>query len=323
MNPTRSQLEKVIETLQNHNSGVICLGENSSTDALAAATSLYLGLTQLGKNISIASAGVIESEMLGAEKIQSELTTSGDNMVISFPYQEGSVDKIDYFIQNDKMNIVVAPRPGTQPIDSKSVNFSTAGGSIEFIIVIGVSSLRSLGTLYTENQELFKQSKVINIDRSLTNAYFGTANFVNRNVSSLSELVLTILTTMNVEIDKEMATNLYAGVQDATKSFSTPSTNASTFENSAMLLKSGAKKPLPASGSTSSLQAGQVSNDTHPQTFQINQKKSFERQGAKPIKNVERAPMIGSIEGDDSIAEDEEDDTWLKPKIFKGTGELG
>ena len=33
--------------------------------------------------------------------------------------------------------------------------------------------------------------------------------------------------------------------------------------------------------------------------------------------------MIGSIEGDDSIAEDEEDDTWLKPKIFKGTGELG
>ncbi|MEK7092001.1 MAG: hypothetical protein AAB907_00085, partial [Patescibacteria group bacterium] len=119
--------------------------------------------------------------------------------------------------------------------------------------------------------------------------------------------------------DKEMATNLYAGVIDATKSFSTQSTNASTFENSAMLLKSGAKKP----GSASSPQAGQLSTDTQPQTFQINQKKSFERQGAKPIKAVERAPMIGSIEGDDSISEDEEDDTWLKPKIFKGTGELG
>lgn len=317
MNPARSQLEKVIETLQNHNSGVICLGENPSTDALAAATSLYLGLTQLGKNISIASAGAIESEMLGAEKVQSELSTSGDNLVVSFPYAEGAIDKVDYFIQNDKFNVVITPRPGTPAIDSKTVSFSTAGGTVEFMIVIGASSLRSLGALYTENQELFKQSKIINIDRSLTNAYFGTANFVNRNVSSLSELALTILTTMNVEIDKEMATNLYAGVHDATQSFSTPSTNANTFENSAMLLKYGAKRQ-------SGQATRQVSTDTQPQSFQINQKKSFERQGAKPIKSVERAPMIGSIEGDDSVSEDEEDDTWLKPKIFKpGTSELG
>ena len=243
MNPTRSQLEKVIETLQNNNSGVICLGENPSADALAAATSLYLGLTQLGKNVSIATTGEVNSEMTAAEKVQSELTTSGRQPGYLIPYTEGSIDKVDYFIQGDKFNVVITPRAGTPAIDSKTVNFSTAGGTIEFIIVIGVSSLRTLGALYTENQDFFKQSKVINIDRSLTNAYFGTANFVNRNVSSLSELVLTILTTMNVEIDKEMATNLYSGVLDATKSFSTPSTNASTFENSAMLLKSGAKKP--------------------------------------------------------------------------------
>ena len=312
MNPTRSQLEKVIETLQNYNSGVICLGENPSIDSVAAATSLYLGLTQLGKNVSIASSTAIESEIVGTEKIQSELTTSGDNLVISFPYTEGSIDKVDYFIQNDKFNVVVTPRPGTPALDSKVVNFSTAGGTVEFIIVIGVSTLRSLGVLYTENLELFKQTKIINIDRSLTNAYFGTANFVNRNVSSLSGLALTILNTMNVEIDKEIATNLYAGVLDATKTFSTPSTNASTFETSASLLKAGAKKP------------GQHTQMDQTQSLQVNQKKSFERQGAKPIKSVERAPMIGSIEGDDSISEDEEDDTWLKPKIFKpGTSELG
>jgi len=317
MNPGRSQLEKVIETLQNNTSGVICLGENPSVDAIAAATSLYLGLTQLGKNVSIASIGEINSDMIGAEKVQSELTTSGDNLVISFPYTEGSIDKVDYFIQNDKFNVVIAPRAGAPALDNENVNFSTSGGSVEFIVVIGVSSLRALGALYTENQDLFKQSKVINIDRSLTNAYFGTANFVNRNVSSLSELVLTTLTTMNVEIDREMATNLYAGIIDATKSFTAPSTNASTFENSAMLLKSGAKKPA---GQTPS---GDSVGTSPSGGMQFGQKKSFERQGAKPIKSVERAPMIGSIEGDDSVSEDDEDDTWLKPKIFKGTGELG
>jgi len=306
MNPARSQLEKVIEILQNNNSGVICLPENPSTDAVAAATGLYLGLTQLGKNISLASSGMVESDMVGAERIQPELSTSGDNMVISFPYEEGSIDKVDYFIQNDRFNIVVAPRAGTAPINSKDVQFSTSGGSIEFMIVIGAASLRSLGQLYVDNGEQFKQTKIINLDRSLTNTYFGAANLVNRNTSSLSELVFGLLNSMQVELDKEIATNLYLGVLDATKSFSTPSTNAGTFEASAALLKAGAVKP------------------GAPEPTPFTEKKSFERQGAKPIKSVERAPMIGSIEGDDSVQDDEDDETWLKPKIFKpGTSELG
>lgn len=306
MNPARSQLEKVIEILQNNTSGVICLAENPTVDAIAAATALYFTLTQLGKNVTLASSGAINSEIPGAEKIQSELTTSGDNMVISFPYEEGSIDKVDYFIQNDKFNIVITPRPGTEPLNTKEVQYGTSGGTIEFVITIGVPSLRSLGQLHTDNQELLKQSKIVNIDRSLTNTYFGVANLVNRNVSSLSELVLNLLVNMNAELDKETATSLYAGVLDATKSFTTPATNAGTFEASATLLKAGAVKP----------------GASEPTAF--SEKKSFERQGAKPIKSVERAPMIGSIEGDDSIANDEDDETWLKPKIFKpGTSELG
>ena len=79
-----------------------------------------------------------------------------------------------------------------------------------------------------------------------------------------------------------------------------------------MLLKSGAKKPA---GQT--LAAPPTSHqDTGYNRYSL-VRKSFERQGAKPIKSVERAPTIGSIEGDDSIAEDEEDDTWLKPKSSK------
>ncbi len=305
MNPARSQLEKVIEILQNHTSGVICLPENPTIDAVAAATALSFGLTQLGKNVSIASTGSIQSDMVGTEHIQPELTTSGDNMVISFPYEEGSIDKVDYFIQNDKFNIVISPRAGSAPLKSGNVQFSTAGGSIEFVIVVGAASLRALGQLYTDNQEVFKQSKIINIDRSLTNTYFGVANLVNRNVSSLSELVLGLLNNIQVELDKDIATNLYIGVLDATQSFTTPSTNAGTFETSAALLKAGAIKP----GS--------------PEPTPLAEKKSFERQGAKPIKSVERAPMIGSIEGDDAVQE-EDDETWLKPKIFKpGTSELG
>jgi hypothetical protein len=318
MNPNRSQMEKVIEILQNMNSGVICIPDNASQDHIAAATGLYLGLTSAGKNVTLAASGGITSDLIASEKFQSELSTSGDNLVISFPYTEGSIDKVDYYIQNDKFNIVVSPRQGTGPIDAKSVSYSTAGGGVDFVVVIGASSLRALGALHAENQDLFKQVKIVNVDRSLTNAYFGQANLVNRNVSSLSELVLTLLSSMNIEIDKETATNLYAGILSATKTFTTPNTNASTFEASAFLLKAGAKKSLQSSDSGSSPQAGQASRYG-------GQKKSFERQGAKPMNSVERAPAMPSLEGVEGADDEEEnDDSWLKPKIFKGgTGESG
>lgn len=309
MQPNRSQLQKVIEVLQNSNSGVICLPEKYTDDSLAAATALYLGLTQLGKNVTLACASEVTSSLLATDKIQNDITTSGDNLVISFPYQDGSIDKVDYFIQNDKFNIVVTPRAGTEKVNQDQVKYSYSGGNVEFFITIDAVSLRSLGALFTDNQELFKGKTIVNIDRHLTNSFFGTANFVSRTSSSLSEMILSLLKTMNAPIDKDIATNLYAGILAATNNFSSPAVNAETFEASALLLKSGAKKQ----------------SNGQPTPQQGTQPKSFERPGSRPMSMVERAPAMPSIEGSDfGQNEEEDDDDWLKPKIFKpGTSELG
>ena len=63
-----------------------------------------------------------------------------------------------------------------------------------------------------------------------------------KTVSSISELILSVIQTLGIEIDRDIATNLYAGAAASTNNFTSYSTNADTFEHIAALLRSGAVK---------------------------------------------------------------------------------
>src|SRR3989338_5785512 len=93
-----NSLQKAIEIINTGSSGVICMPENPSVDAIAAATALYLGLTKIGKNVSLASSAPLNSDLHAADKVQQNISTTGDNLVITFPFSEGSIDKVDYSI---------------------------------------------------------------------------------------------------------------------------------------------------------------------------------------------------------------------------------
>jgi len=104
-----SALQRAVEIINSGTSGVICLPENPSVDAIAAATSLYLGLTKIGKNVALASSSPIDSDLNATDKIQQNISTSGDNLVVTFPFSEGSIDKVDYSIAGNNFNIVIKP----------------------------------------------------------------------------------------------------------------------------------------------------------------------------------------------------------------------
>ena len=112
MNPTDNSLTQINEAIAKGVSGVIVLPANATNDAIAAGTTLYLGLTKLGKNVTLLSASTPESQLSAADKIQSTFTTKGDNLVISFPYTDGSIDKVDYNIQGETFNLIVTPQIG-------------------------------------------------------------------------------------------------------------------------------------------------------------------------------------------------------------------
>lgn len=306
---TNTTLPRVSDIITKATSGIVVLPNNPTQDAIASATALYLGLLKLNKNVTIVCSSPIKSDLSAADKIQSSLSVGGDNLVVSFPYADGAIDKIDYHIQGDKFNLVIAPRQGFPKLNPNQVVYSYSGGTFDFIITIDAPNLNAVGTLYTENQAQFQGKEIINIDRHLTNAFFGTVNFINKTSSSTCELVYKVLRQLDCELDKDMATNLYAGIASATNTFTSYSVNAETFETVAALLKAGASKrtsPQPA------LNSPPLQKSVSTPVFSVKQP-GIERQQTQSIATVE-SQESQSKEG----AQTPQD--WLKPNIFKGGG---
>lgn len=306
---TNTTLPKLGDVVTKGSSGIIVLPTNPSADAIAGATALYLGLLKMGKNISLVCSSSLKSDMVAADKIQQSLTVGGDNLVVSFPYADGAIDKIDYHIQGEKFNLVIAPRQGFPKLNPNQVEYSYTGGSFDFIITVDAPNLNAVGILYTENQAQFQGKEIINIDRHLTNAFFGTVNYINKTSSSTCELVYKVLQQLQCEMDKDMATNLYSGIAAATNTFTSYSVNAETFETIASLLKAGAsKKTISHPFQQSPVQQPPASTPV----FSVKQP-GIERQQVQAITTVESQDSQ-SKEG----AQNPQD--WLKPNIFKGGG---
>ena len=316
----------------------ICLPQNPTVDSVASACALYLALTKMGKTVSLAcSSSISNSSIVGADKIKSKLASGGDSLVISFPYTEGSIDKVTYNIEGDNFNLVVIPREGFSKLDPGQVKYGYAGGKIEAIIVIDSPNLNSLGELYVANQDQFRGKEIINIDRHLTNGNFGTINIVEKKLSSTAEIVLRVLSYLDIQIDRDMATNLYNGVAQATNNFTSYSVNSDTFEASAFLLKSGAVKK-PVTKPTPTFQAPQrtVQNVQPQPQFSDN---NFENYGEStdvvapapaPVMKFQPKPMVEKpvaqvkqVENKEIKDEDNQQKQtpkeWLKPKIFRGS----
>lgn len=325
---------RVHEIITKGQNGAIVLSQNPSPDAIAAATSLYLGLTKLNKSVTLVCANPVQNDLIGTDKIQANLVTSGDNLVVSFPYTDGSIDKVDYNIQGDNFNLIIAPREGYAKLDPSQVKFAYTGGMLDFIITIDSPTLQSLGTVYTDNQTQFQGKDIINIDRHLTNSFYGTVNIVNKTASSVSEMILALLQNMRVEVDKDIATNLYAGIGAATNNFTSYSVNADTFETIAHLLRAGAvkkavRKPQQQGFQQPRVQTQQVQRPVSQQQQsrpQQNQPQVVSRtvefgsqETQKPIEDVEKENKVENPDNTASASDDAPQD-WLKPKIFRGSG---
>lgn len=284
-NPQYFTLSKQINE---KDSFTICLPNNLNDDAVIAGLSLYAALENIGKNVSIVCANTnLNFEYTGVDKIHSELTAEGNDLTVSFPYQEGALDKVTYNIENGNFNLIIKTTPGYNKMDFKKIKYNYSGGVVDNIITIDCPSLNSLGNIYFNNKELFEGKQIINIDKHPNNAGFGFINIVE-NTSSVSEIIAKIISELNLNIDKDIASNLFYAIQKNTNNFST-SITAEVFETAAFLFKNGA-----------------VNKNRNIKNNFVNNPIEFSQHKEK------------TIEGKESKIEEETDDNFLKPNIFKG-----
>lgn len=290
-------LEEIVETLSKKETYVIFVSEKPPQDAVAASLALYLGLLKSGKDAYLVSSSKIDYNLPGVEKFQGDLSIKGDSLKIAFPYKEGSVDKVDWGIDGETFYITIKPTPGYPKLDPSQVKFSYTGGTADCFVMVGVPTFNSLGQIYSENKEVFQGVEIVNIDRNFGNARYGSLNYVDTTVSSLSEIIYMILKNLEVEIESDIATNLYAGILSATNNFTGFNVKPETLEMAAELLRKGAKKTI-----------------TRPvtQTFISQPKFSRLQTGLQQESKTEQTVSTTQTKSE-STPQD-----WLKPKIFTG-----
>lgn len=230
--------------LKDKQSIAICLPTQTTLDAAASALALYQTLLQVGKSVTISSSEPLNPEfnLPGQDAVKSVISADGDILIVSIPFKDNGVENVTYNIENEMVNIVIKPENGAQRFDPKDVQYSFSGGKPDVVVALYTPSYDALGELYTKNIEQFQGVSVVNIDRHFTNAHYGTVNFVDKRSPAMSLMVLDVLKDMKVEISKETATMLFAGIASATNNFTSHSVNAQTFKAAAFLLERGAEK---------------------------------------------------------------------------------
>lgn len=292
---SRNQASQIQSTLAPAQSIFVALPRNANFDKVAAALGLYLSLVKINKAVSIASPTEITvkfSPLVGVNKIKNRFEGAKNNLIVSFDYVEEAIEKVSYNIENGKFNLVIKPKPGRPPLDSKRVQYSYSGGQADLIFTIGADSLEDLGDLFKDNKEAFKKSKIINIDSNPRNQQYGQINLVDPAVASISEQVVELIGQLRLPTDGDISSNLLFGIERATNRFTSIKIGPATFEAAAFCLKMGARRQA---------------------------KRPLERKPSQPLR-----PMPTKVSAQKTPPEPEKEEKekhspdWLEPKIYKG-----
>lgn len=236
-------LQQIKDTIASSQSIVIAVSQNPNIDQMAAALSLYLKFSSQGKSVTVASPTepIVElSSLVGIDKVNSSKSGSGGDLVVSFPYREGEIEKVSYTIDNGQLNIVVKAGPDGLNFNESDVVFSQGGDKPNLLITVGVNRLSDIQALFS--QDSLDGVTVVNIDNSSQNDGFGALVLVSPRFSSLSEQVGDLMLNLGYEIDIDEGQNLLAGIMSATNNFQNQNTSYLAFEIASILMKKGAAR---------------------------------------------------------------------------------
>ena len=318
MNISTDQINQARKLIEQNQGILILLGKNPKLDSVAGVLSLYLALISKGKNIKVScpTPMIVEfRDLVGVDKIGNNIGNlgNGKNLVISFPYQEGSIEKVSYNIENDTFNLVIEPREGYPQITPEMMRYSYSGENGDLIITVGLERLDDLNSIYQNNPSLFSEKDIINIDTNTRNQKFGKINLVDQSISCLSELMLSLFPMFGLSLDQDISNNLFAGIVDGTNNFSSEKTNAATFEAAAICLKNGARKTMSQQSISTNNRIPYTQPSTSPKMNFPQQPVSFQKPKPKVTPQMQRPTFTETTKPLETPPD------WLKPKIYKGS----
>ncbi|HLD31711.1 MAG TPA: DHH family phosphoesterase [Patescibacteria group bacterium] len=237
----KSQLIKTVESKKNI---LITFRENARGDAIAAALGLRFFLEKLGKNVEIVCNNFHLPKQLRflpqADSIRQNFSHL-QKFIISIDVSRTGVKELSYDTNGDRLKLFITPEKNF--LNKDDVQTAQSDFKYDLIFVLDSQDLESLGSLYDNNQELFFQRPVINIDYHASNEHFGQINLIDLAATSVAELVFTLLAEWKEEnINKEVAAALLTGMIFNTNSFKTQNVRPHTLATASRLMHLGADR---------------------------------------------------------------------------------
>jgi len=96
-----------------------------------------------------------------------------------------------------------------------------------------------LGRVNMSRSEIREDSTVLNLDHHISNLFFGDFNWVDAHACAVGEVALTLINKLGVELDVDIATNLYTAILTDSGCFEYSNTTAQTHRLTADLLDKG------------------------------------------------------------------------------------
>ncbi|HZY46121.1 MAG TPA: bifunctional oligoribonuclease/PAP phosphatase NrnA [Anaerolineae bacterium] len=128
----------------------------------------------------------------------------------------------------DRFNLL----PGSQDIVQQT------SGSFELIIALDCADASRMGNIWAKLND--PKMPLINIDHHITNTQFGSINWVDPQATATSEIILTLIDQLNIQVTREISTCLLYGIVGDTLGFRTPHTTPRSLEYSMRLMQAGA-----------------------------------------------------------------------------------
>ncbi|MBI2190228.1 MAG: hypothetical protein HYY87_02830 [Candidatus Levybacteria bacterium] len=303
-------LQKLKELIASNEKIAIAVGKNSGIDEMGAALALYLSLQSSSKDVVIAcpTEPLVEvSSLVGIDKVRTALATDGADLVVSFPYKEGEIEKVSYTLEDGYLNIIVKAGNAGLSFSEKEISYKRGGGNFAgLLFVIGTARLSDLGNLF--NPEMLKDATVVNIDNKVDNQGFGDLVLGSPRFSSVCEQVANLINSLGLPLDIDSAQNLLSGLSFATDNFQKPTTSFLAFEMAGLLIKKGAVR-----------KASPKYEDTALQDFSFTPPKI-----RQPADKTKPLPQVQSQIQEEDFGQDRQDQEeppsdWLAPKVYKGS----
>ena len=317
---------KIKEAIEKYNSIGVVTRRDPSVDEMAGALSLYLSIKSAGKNVVIAtpSEPLVEvSSLVGIDEVKTNLGGATGDLVVSFPYKEGEIEKVSYTREDNFLNIVVKAGENGLSFEENQVKFTRGAIAPELLFVIGSPRVSDLGQLF--DPQALKDTVVVNIDNKPENQGYGDILMVSTRLSSVCEAVVNLILSVGLKMDLDIAQNLMLGIAVSTNNFQAENTSPLAFEMAGILLRQGALRPQTAPARRK-LQTATASFDeeisqsqplSHAQTQRSQPLEQLQNRVKKQQEIVQQQEEQVQAPADDTLQSPPDD--WLEPKIYKGS----